>query len=159
MKSTKIAAALALSFVAVASQASGNELPFRLNGSSQTAVCAVIMEASAVPARFDYAQKMSLATQFHNRAQDLIKTSNEDHFRFNMNMATRWATRNVKDYKDFSTLANGPDPTDYVIRTNDELGARFVDLQNDCEKYAQRLKFTFLDVKIPPNSVKWDEKK
>jgi hypothetical protein len=158
MKATKITAALALSVVALASQASGNDLPFRLNSSSQTAVCAVIMEASAVPARFDYAQKMSLATQFHNRAQDLIKTSKEDHFRFNMNMATRWATGNVKDYNDFSTLANGPDPTEYVIRTNDELGARFVDLQNDCEKYAQKLKFTFLDVKIP-SSVKWDGKK
>jgi hypothetical protein len=158
MKATKLAAALSLSLVAVASHASGNEPPFRLNQSSFTAVCAVVMEASAVPTRYDYAQKMSLATQFHNRAQDLIKTSNEDHFRLNMNVATRETKRLIKHYNDYGTLANGPNPTEDVIRITDEFGAKVVAVQNDCEKLARELKFTFLEVKIP-SSVKWDEKK
>jgi hypothetical protein len=117
------------------------------------------MEASAVPARYDYAQKMSLATQFHNRVQDLLKTSNEDHFRLNMNVATRETKSLIKKYNDYGTLANGPNPTDEVIRINDEFGAKVVAVQKDCEKLARELKFTFLEVKIPPNSVKWDEKK
>ena len=163
MKSAKITAALALSIVALSSQASEKDLPFRMNNDSSTAICTVIMNNSAMPTRYDYAQKKSLASQFatrlHNRDQELRTGKDEDYSLFNMNRALMWAIANVKEYNIIGKLANGPDVTDSIYRKNEEMGEKFVALQKECEDFARRLKFNFLEVKIPPNSVKWDEKK
>ena len=162
MKVTKIAAALSLSIVALSSQASEKDFPFHLNNDSLTAVCTVIMNNSAVPASYDYAQKKSLASQFatrlHNRDQELRTGKNEDYSLFNMNKALMWAIANTKEHNAIGKLASGPDVTDDIYRKNEEMGEKFVNLQNQCEDFARRLKFNFLEVKIPP-TVKWDGKK